>query len=114
MKEQVLKELSNRDLPIAGVQVLAARVGWVSIHQAHGERGQATNAAKIGYEVNIHFPLPQPGPIMLGHSSHFGLGLFAPHGYGKRDYPATVTTASGAVACRSTVRTPTLAASTLR
>ncbi|OGV72275.1 MAG: type I-U CRISPR-associated protein Cas5/Cas6 [Lentisphaerae bacterium RIFOXYB12_FULL_65_16] len=77
VKEQVLKELSNRDLPIAGVQVLAARVGWVSIHQAHGERGQATNAAKIGYEVNIHFPLPQPGPIMLGHSSHFGLGLFA-------------------------------------
>lgn len=28
----------------------------------------------------------------------FGLGLFAPHGYGKRDFPTTVTTASGATA----------------
>jgi CRISPR-associated protein Csb2 len=26
----------------------------------------------------IVFPQPVPGPICLGHSSHFGLGLFVP------------------------------------
>lgn len=76
-EEQVLRELTNRDLPIEGVQVMTARAGWVSVHHTHKARGEATNATKIGYHVRIEFPLPQTGPIMLGHSSHFGLGLFA-------------------------------------
>lgn len=56
---------------------MTARAGWVSVHHTHKARGEATNATKIGYHVRIEFPLPQTGPIMLGHSSHFGLGLFA-------------------------------------
>lgn len=31
-----------------------------------------------GYAIRLTFAVPVTGPIALGHSSHFGLGLFVP------------------------------------
>ncbi len=35
---------------------------------------------RLAGAFRIKFPLAVPGPIALGHGSHFGLGLFVPHG----------------------------------
>jgi CRISPR-associated protein Csb2 len=31
----------------------------------------------FGYDLRLTFAEPVSGPLCLGHSSHFGLGLFA-------------------------------------
>jgi hypothetical protein len=53
---------------------------WVSIHETRAERlarrDERTRAVRPGYRFRIVFPEPVPGPICLGHSAHFGLGLF--------------------------------------
>jgi CRISPR-associated protein Csb2 len=55
---------------------------WVSIHETRAERlarrDERTRAVRPGYRFRIVFPEPVPGPICLGHSAHFGLGLFVP------------------------------------
>lgn len=55
---------------------------WVSIHETRAERlarrDERTRAVRPGYRFRMEFPQPVPGPICLGHSAHFGMGLFAP------------------------------------
>ncbi|MGA2660424.1 MAG: type I-U CRISPR-associated protein Csb2 [Verrucomicrobiota bacterium] len=53
---------------------------WVKVHRPRPLKGGPTNDLKLGYEVRIQFAAPVTGPICLGHSSHFGLGLFVPAG----------------------------------
>jgi CRISPR-associated protein Csb2 len=55
---------------------------WVSIHETRAERlarrDERARAVRPGYRFRIVFPEPVLGPICLGHSAHFGLGLFVP------------------------------------
>lgn len=56
------------------------QVEWVSVHLTQKERtqrpGGQTNNRLPGYRMRISFALPIKGPLALGHSAHFGLGLF--------------------------------------
>lgn len=75
-----------RELVLRGVEgadhVQVEQVGngtWVPVHTP---RRQAADRAFLGdrrgYVVRLVFPGPIRGPIRLGHSSSFGLGLFRP------------------------------------
>ena len=76
--EQIAKELSNRDFPTASVEIEEGSSRWVKVHQPSRTPDGATNDDKRGYTVRITFSEPIKGPLFLGHSSHFGLGLFLP------------------------------------
>ncbi|MDR1817729.1 MAG: type I-U CRISPR-associated protein Cas5/Cas6 [Puniceicoccales bacterium] len=47
-------------------------------HFVRTRRDGAAPPSDYGYALRLTFPEPVSGPLSLGHSSHFGLGLFAP------------------------------------
>ena len=51
---------------------------WVKVHVPKRPTSGPTNNSKRGFRFRLTFPTPVSGPIALGHSSHFGLGLFVP------------------------------------
>lgn len=51
---------------------------WIKVHGKRQGREGSSNLSKRGFRFRLTFPEPVPGPIALGHSSHFGLGLFTP------------------------------------
>jgi CRISPR-associated protein Csb2 len=79
MAEQIQRELQRRGL---GEQVEVELVGpptWVSVHVPRREADKrAFIGDRRGQPVRLRFPSPVTGPIRLGHSSSFGLGLFRP------------------------------------
>ncbi|MEW6665713.1 MAG: WYL domain-containing protein [Thermodesulfobacteriota bacterium] len=42
------------------------------------EEGDPRNNVQPGFRMNVHFTNPVRGPLVLGDSAHFGLGLFVP------------------------------------
>jgi CRISPR-associated protein Csb2 len=77
--EQIRSELTIRGLPGDKVSITVVPSSpWVRVHQTQRDRGSATNSEKCGYHMRLDFPEPVSGPIALGHSAHFGLGLFVP------------------------------------
>lgn len=80
--------------PTASLQKLAVRFGlpepqvdlvrqeptWVTIHETPGERGRRARERgtrmRPGHVFRLTFPEPVAGPLCVGHSCHFGLGLF--------------------------------------
>ena len=51
---------------------------WIQVHGPRQSREDQTNREKRGYHVSFSFASPVRGPIAVGHSSHFGLGLCIP------------------------------------
>jgi CRISPR-associated protein Csb2 len=55
---------------------------WVVVHATRIERTgrsrERTTKTMPGYRMKIFFGIPIKGPLALGDSAHFGLGLFAP------------------------------------
>lgn len=52
---------------------------WVAVHVSRREANErAFIGRRRGQPVRLRFPAPVVGPIRLGHSSAFGLGLFRP------------------------------------
>lgn len=52
---------------------------WRPIQFRRVRHGRADDGdRRLAGAFRITFPSPVPGPILLGHSSHFGLGLFYP------------------------------------
>ena len=51
---------------------------WMQVHGPRRSRDGTTNREKRGYHVSFSFASPVRGPIAVGHSSHFGLGLCMP------------------------------------
>lgn len=51
---------------------------WVKVHAVKRSKDGPSNQSRRGYRFRLTFPKPVSGPIALGHSSHFGLGLFVP------------------------------------
>lgn len=54
---------------------------WVTVHETEGTqrhgRSERTTRMLPGYRFRVVFDAPVAGPLSLGHSCHFGLGLFA-------------------------------------
>lgn len=79
MAEQIQRELQRRGL---AEQVEVEPVGpptWVSVHIPRREaHKRAFVGDRRGQTFHLRFPSPVTGPIRLGHSSSFGLGLFRP------------------------------------
>ncbi len=76
--DQITAELDRRNYGPARVELIGTPAKWVKVHQPARFRDGATNDDKRGYRVRITFTQPQKGPVSLGHSSHFGLGLYVP------------------------------------
>ena len=76
--QQVLNDLSNAGFPPARIEVVETERQWVKVHRPKRLKGEPTNDLKLGYRIRLEFSDPVRGPIALGHSSHFGLGLFVP------------------------------------
>ena len=76
--EQLSGELESRGFPVGGLIAAVRECGWVKIHRIKSEQDARTNNDKLGYTVKFTFSEPVKGPISLGASSHFGLGLFLP------------------------------------
>ncbi|MFO1498635.1 MAG: type I-U CRISPR-associated protein Csb2 [Verrucomicrobiota bacterium] len=78
VQDQVMEELASRGVEVAGLTVTLERSGWVKTHRFKSGLGERTNNDKLGYTVKLSFREPAKGPISLGASCHFGLGLFVP------------------------------------
>jgi CRISPR-associated protein Csb2 len=78
MAEQIRRELQQRGL-VEQVEVeLVGLPTWVSVHVPRREAGKRAIGDRRGQTVRLRFPSRVTGPIRLGHSSSFGLGLFRP------------------------------------
>lgn len=76
---QIRRELRLRGFAVAE-QVETESIGnaaWVSVHVPRTER-RVFLGDRRGYWMRLIFPEPVRGPLRLGHSSSFGLGLFRP------------------------------------
>lgn len=78
VREQLANELVKRGFGVEGLVAMVIETGWVKTHRVRAEREQRTNSEKLGYDVRLEFSSAVKGPIFLGSSCHFGLGLFAP------------------------------------
>lgn len=76
--EQLVDELKNRAFNVDGLIASVEEGFWVKIHRIKAERDARTNNDKFGYKLKINFREPVKGPVSIGASSHFGLGLFQP------------------------------------
>ncbi len=75
---QLNDELKRRGYPVERLICGIEECGWVKVHRIKQERDARTNDSKLGYSVKLTFSEPVKGPISLGASCHFGLGLFVP------------------------------------
>jgi CRISPR-associated protein Csb2 len=78
VEEQIARELQSRGHVInpGGVGLIGSK--WIKAHQPRQQKGGQTNRDKRGYELQLEFTELVTGPLSLGNSSHFGLGLFVP------------------------------------
>lgn len=78
------KLLAKEGYPQAEIELVSPVefAEWVAIHVTHKERlarkESRGRSLRMGQRFRLKFAEPVSGPICLGHSSHFGLGLFAP------------------------------------
>jgi CRISPR-associated protein Csb2 len=79
MAEQIRQELERRGLTEQVEVELVGTPAWVSVHVPRREADKrAFVGDRRGQAVRLRFAAPVTGPIRLGHSSSFGLGLFRP------------------------------------
>jgi CRISPR-associated protein Csb2 len=79
MAEQIRREVQGRELAQEVEVELVGTPQWVSVHVPRREANKrAFIGDRRGQIVRLRFSTPVVGPIRLGHSSSFGLGLFRP------------------------------------
>lgn len=79
MAEQIQREVQRRGVAEAVEVEFVGPPIWVSVHVTRREaEKRAFIGDRRGQVVRLRFPSPVGGPIRLGHSSSFGLGLFRP------------------------------------
>lgn len=79
MVEQIRRELKRRGIAERVDVELIGPPKWVSVHVPRREADKrAPLGERRGQMVRLRFETPVAGPIRLGHSSSFGLGLFRP------------------------------------
>ena len=77
-EEQLRLELARQGYDTTGLMIKVddQTAEWIRVHRPRRGRDEPTNTERRGYCVSLTFDTPVRGPISLGHSSHFGLGLF--------------------------------------
>jgi CRISPR-associated protein Csb2 len=81
IEAQIRRELRLRGFPDSDqVEIKQLdRPTWVAVHVPPSKRSKRPFIGdRRGYQLRLTFPAPVSGPIRLGHSSSFGLGLFRP------------------------------------
>ncbi|MDZ4389519.1 MAG: type I-U CRISPR-associated protein Csb2 [Gemmatimonadales bacterium] len=79
MAEQIRRELQRREIAPNVEVELVGTPQWVPVHVPRREaKKRVFIGNRRGQMVRLRFPTPVVGPIRLGHSSSFGLGLFRP------------------------------------
>jgi CRISPR-associated protein Csb2 len=79
LASQITRELLGRGFSDRVAVEVVESAGWVSVHVPwRSARQRAHIGKRRGYAVRLQFVTPVVGPIRLGHSSSFGLGLFRP------------------------------------
>ena len=79
-EEQLQLELKRMGFDISKlmIEVNHEVSEWIRVHRPRRSQNDPTNTEKRGYHVSLTFDKPVRGPIAVGHSSHFGLGLCVP------------------------------------
>ena len=81
VETQILSHLKKLGLPSTEsitLQSYGNHVQWMKVHRPRRSRSGPSNDDKRAYRIRIVFSDMIQGPLFLGHSSHFGLGLFIP------------------------------------
>lgn len=79
MAKQIRREVQGREIAQDVEVELMGMPQWVSVHVPRREaKKRAFIGDRRGQMVRLRFTTPVVGPIRLGHSSSFGLGLFRP------------------------------------
>jgi CRISPR-associated protein Csb2 len=84
LPEQILREVQGREIAqLVNVELVNVELvdspQWVSVHVPQREANKrAFIGDRRGQMIRLRFPTPVAGPVRLGHSSSFGLGLFRP------------------------------------
>ncbi len=73
---QIIAELASRNLP-APVEIEVLPDESLNMRHFVRRRRNRQPPEDYGYAIRLTFAEPVTGPLALGHSSHFGLGLFA-------------------------------------
>ncbi|MDY0111086.1 MAG: type I-U CRISPR-associated protein Csb2 [Candidatus Krumholzibacteria bacterium] len=77
--EQICREVQGRGIAQDVEVELVGCSEWVAVHVPRREANKrAFIGDRRGQMIRLHFAVPVAGPIRLGHSSSFGLGLFRP------------------------------------
>jgi CRISPR-associated protein Csb2 len=78
VERQLAAELAVRGHRV-GFELLEERPTWVAVHHPARSRAERANRGdRRGYWLRMRFREPVAGPLILGHSATFGLGLFRP------------------------------------
>lgn len=79
-EEQLQKELARQGIDTSGltIEIDDREPIWTQVHKPRRNRNEPTNTEKRGYHASLIFETSVRGPIAIGYSSHFGLGLFVP------------------------------------
>ena len=78
------KLLVGQGLPTPTIKSLSDddAIEWVAVHETPEQRAarreNRSRAVLPAYRFQLTFPKPVSGPMCVGHSCHFGLGLFQP------------------------------------
>jgi CRISPR-associated protein Csb2 len=80
IENQIRRELAVRDqgMGLLSVEEIPPPL-WVAVHVPRREAAQRSFIGdRRGHMLRLSFDVPISGPLRLGHSSSFGLGLFTP------------------------------------
>lgn len=76
------KLLRQNGFPQCQVETENSDAQWINVHESARERRerklQTTRNVRKGFRLRLSFAEPVQGPICIGHSAHYGLGLFLP------------------------------------
>ncbi len=79
LEAQIRRELQQREISRDVTCEFIGAPCWVSVHFPRRKANRrAFIGDRLGQRVRLIFPDPVRGPLRLGHSSSFGLGLFRP------------------------------------
>lgn len=80
IETQVVRELRQLGLVTdLDVQAEIGDASWAAIHLPPKQRRDRQQPGRRrGFALRLAFSFPVPGPIAIGHSSHYGLGVFRP------------------------------------
>ncbi|MGH9533540.1 MAG: type I-G CRISPR-associated protein Csb2 [Terriglobales bacterium] len=86
-RSETVENQIRRELTVRGYEAAArlqsveeiAPPAWVGVHVPRRQAGKRRFIGdRRGYRLRLCFETPVSGPLILGHSSSFGLGLFVP------------------------------------